>query len=112
MKSNLGGAHDFGEDTDEFAASVFQRFVAGAWWRVPACIGRLRRQSRPLCRKQILHAACAQLPRGTKACGCAGELEIGFKMSEAGRQASRDEQLAVGHKISMGQIGKDTSFFY
>ena len=39
-----------------------------------------------------------------------GELEIGFNMSEKGRQASRDEQLAVGHKISLGQL--NDSFYY
>lgn len=29
VKSNLGGSHDFGEDADEFAQSVFQRFLNG-----------------------------------------------------------------------------------
>jgi len=29
VKSNLGGAHDFGEEADEFCSSVVARFVAG-----------------------------------------------------------------------------------
>ena len=38
------------------------------------------------------------------------ELEIGYKVSEAGRTAGREQQLAVGHKISMGQL--NDTFYY